>query len=145
MLIRDDQFDAEDFPLAYQLTISLICGNSSSVKSSLENCPDKKQRKLIAEMISETVKMLEGNLLALKVSKKKIELITDASINVEKIFNMTTLGIIEILKSSSQYSELINLWEPEKNIKNLSNTKELEKAIRSVEGEKELALGKNLR
>jgi len=142
MLIRDDQLDAEDFPLAYQLTICFMCSKSSAIKNSLENCPDKTQRKLIAEMISDTVKMLEGNLLILRVRKKKIKLIIDASVSVEKLFNLTTIGIIEILKKSNRFSDQINLWEPEKEIKNLMNSTELEKAIQTVKGEKELALGK---
>lgn len=142
MLIRDDQLDAEDFPLAYQLTICFMCINSPAIKNSLENCPDKYQRKLIAEMISDTVKMLEGNLLILRVRKKKIKLIIEASVSVEKLFNLTTIGIIEILKKSNRFSEQINLWEPEKKIKNLMNSTELEKALQTVKGEKELALGK---
>lgn len=142
MIIPDEQFDAEVFPLAYQLTICLICGNLPSPKYSLENCPDKIQRKLIAEMVSETVQMLGGNLQAFRVGKKKIELIIDAPINVEKIFNLTTLGIIEILRKSNQFSNRINLWEPEKQIKSIANLYELEKKIRSVSGEKEIALRK---
>lgn len=144
MLIRDDQLDAEDFPLAYQLTICFMCGNSPSIKNSLENCPNKNQRKLIAEMIAETVKMLGGNLSVLRVRKKKIKLIIDSSVNVEKLFNLTTLGIIEILKKSNRFSEQINLWEPEKNIKNLMNDNELEKAVQIIKGEKEIALEKSV-
>ncbi|MCD9188452.1 MAG: hypothetical protein LUM44_18690 [Pyrinomonadaceae bacterium] len=144
MLIRSDQLDAEDFPLAYQLTICFMCRDSPTVKNSLENCPDKNQRKLIAEMISEAVKVLEGNLLILRVRKKKIKLIIDASVSVEKLFNLTTLSIIEILKKSHRFSEQINLWEPEKDIKNLMSCHEIEKAVRNIKGEKEIALGKSL-
>lgn len=139
MFIPDDQLEREVFPLAYQLTIYLV-SNWTDGKESLEKYPAQQERRAIKEIVSQQIQRFGNNLQALRVARKKIEIIIDAPAETEKIINSVTLSIIEILRCSKKYSEKINLWEPQKKIESIWTSQSLLNAIQNVNHEKELAL-----
>lgn len=136
MYLRDEQSEEEMIPSAYHLTIWLVSRKSSAVRYSLENYPDRRQQKMISETISENIYSLGYDLRLIKIGKQKIEIIVKSPANVEKIINGATLSIIEFLRKSDQFSEQINLWQPETNVRNLWTRQQLEAAVETLKDEK---------
>lgn len=140
MFIPREQLENENFPIAFKLTIRIIPEKPANEKSCLEHLPDFRQRKLIKKTITESLCDLGIQLQVLQVSKKKIELVVEAKVEIEKIVGSITLLVIEVLRESGNFSEKINPWQPQKKIESLWTRQSVRKAINEIEGETEKGL-----
>lgn len=140
MFIPNEQLEREPTPLAYRITIRLVSNRLATERNSLENLPDRAQRKSIEKTIHDKIGFSGHNLLALNVCKRRLELIIEAPAETKKIINCLTICIIEILKKTGSFSDKINLWQPETKTQHLQTFREIETAIKSIKNERELAL-----